>query len=577
MRSQPAETAPVARPPAASRAEYLRRRRSTPAGRQELRRFRRTALALAAYTAAVAAAVRLDLIAVTADEVTTAWGDLATERLLTAAAVKAAAALAVALTAPLAVSAARVAIRLRPWRPHSGTPAMWSAPPQRLQDTWPTWRAVAQAHMLQDHTPTTATPTRRTRHATLEQPTHSANEKHHAGHRGRAAVRSATPDEFLADHDRRLELSDIPERDRPEEIHDDPPEPELEPEPQPTAPKPRDPARGWTSQEATNRQNQLANRLKASEPQDYPQTTTDHADDPTEPKPEPEPEPEPKPELEPEPEPGPGPADTHRDGPGEDGQYLDDVADLYGESWQDDLADLPPEPKPEPEPELEPGPAAEPEPEPGPGPADTHRDGPGEDGQYLDDVADLYGESWQDDLADLPPEPEPDAPPEEPEAEEAAEPLVFWLCGPNAVSAERESLLALLFANNRRLHLKDGARILGLDRAALRMRLNRAAKDGWTHRASHAFWTLSEHVTTELEMLMAAVSTGEEAIAANIAAKIGPPLPALRDDWVDDHAGGATPREALRTLADDALASAAERWPNNPTFTAAVDRLYEDA
>ena len=154
---------------------------------------------------------------------------------------------------------------------------------------------------------------------------------------------------------------------------------------------------------------------------------------------------------------------------------------------------------------------------------------------------------------------------------------MFWLCGPNAVSAERESLLALLCANNRRLHLKDGARILGLDRAALRMRLNRAAKDGWTQRASHAFWTLSEHVTTELEMLMAAVSTGEEAIAANIASKIGPPLPALRDDWVDDHAGGATPREALRTLADDALASAAERWPNNPTFTTAADRLYEDA
>ena len=100
MRSQPAETAAPHQPPAASRGEYLRRRRSTPAGLQELRRFRRTAIALAAYTAAVAAAVRLDLIAVTADEVTTAWEDLATDRLLTTAAVKAAAALAVALTAP---------------------------------------------------------------------------------------------------------------------------------------------------------------------------------------------------------------------------------------------------------------------------------------------------------------------------------------------------------------------------------------------------------------------------------------------------------------------------------------------
>ena len=68
-----------------------------------------------------------------------------------------------------------------------------------------------------------------------------------------------------------------------------------------------------------------------------------------------------------------------------------------------------------------------------------------------------------------------------PLAASEAETLVFWLFGPNTkVSAERESILALLVANNRRIHLKDGARILGLEQATLRMRFTRASKDGWT-------------------------------------------------------------------------------------------------
>ena len=48
----------------------------------------------------------------------------------------------------------------------------------------------------------------------------------------------------------------------------------------------------------------------------------------------------------------------------------------------------------------------------------------------------------------------------------------------------------------------------------------RAAKDGWTERAGHAYWTLSDHVTTDLEMLMAAVTTGDEPVAARIASRL---------------------------------------------------------
>ena len=162
-------------------------------------------------------------------------------------------------------------------------------------------------------------------------------------------------------------------------------------------------------------------------------------------------------------------------------------------------------------------------------------------------------------------------------AEREREPLVFWLFGPNKVSAERESMLALLVANNRRLHLKDGARILELEPTTLRMRLTRAAKDGWTKHSGINHWSLSDRVTTELEMLITAVSDGDEHMAAQIADRIGPPLPALRADWIDSRAGGPTPREELRAAADTALASAAERWPTNRIFTDAADRLYEDA
>ena len=91
-----------------------------------------------------------------------------------------------------------------------------------------------------------------------------------------------------------------------------------------------------------------------------------------------------------------------------------------------------------------------------------------------------------------------------------------------------------------------------------------------------AYWTLSDHVTTDLAMLMAALTAGDEPVAARIASRIGPPLPSLRADWIDDHAGGA-PREELRAAADDALAAAAERWPHNTAFDPAADRLYEDA
>ena len=77
-------------------------------------------------------------------------------------------------------------------------------------------------------------------------------------------------------------------------------------------------------------------------------------------------------------------------------------------------------------------------------------------------------------------------------------------------------------------------------------------------------------------MLITAVADGDEHMASQIAERVGPPLPALWAEWLDNRAGGLTPREELRAAADDALARAAELWPTNRAFADAADRLYDD-
>ena len=427
----------------ATRDEYARRRLSTAAGLDELRQWRRTSAVLVVYTAAVIAALRLGAVAVNGDALRTAWVDLIDTGTITVAVVRAAFTLAVVLTLPLAGSAVSVAVRLRPWRPHSGRSVLWATPPQRLRTDWPAWRAAAQAHMLTDHAPS-ANP------ATLQsgprpQPGHSVD-----------LVEPATES----------------------------PQPVIEPEPQPV------------------------------------------------PDPEPVAEPEPEPVAEPEPGLASAAASPAEPATDTDSRLLDAMARVgAGGPWTDDLA-----------------------------------------GEEFEDPT-----APHDGLPSVPGETEtPTATPTSPPSAEP-ETLVFWLFGPNRkVSAERESMLALLVANNRRLHLKDGARILGLAQATLRMRFTRAAKEGWTKHSGINYWSLSDRVTTDLEMLITAVADEDEHMASQIAERVGPPLPALRADWIDNRAGGLTPREELRAAADAALARAAELWPTNRAFVDAADRLYDD-
>lgn len=109
-------------PPAvpATRGEYARRRLATAAGLQELRQWRTTGAVLAVYIAGLGTALRCGAVATSTDALHTAWMDLTDTRTITVAVVRAAFSVAVAFTLPLAGSAARVVVRLRPWRPHSG-------------------------------------------------------------------------------------------------------------------------------------------------------------------------------------------------------------------------------------------------------------------------------------------------------------------------------------------------------------------------------------------------------------------------------------------------------------------------
>ena len=422
----PAEHGPAQR---ASRRQYLRRRLATPAGRQELRRWRRFATILALHTAVVAAAASSGLIATSPDDFRAAWHTAAAARSLTAEALAAIAAAALAATLPLAVSTARITSRLRPWRPHSGTPPVRLAQPERLKANWPAWRAAAQAQMLAEAAPQTP----QLRHKPAPQ----------------TPPRAPAPEERQA----------LP-----------PPQPPPQAQEAPQAP-----------QEPPQAQEALQAPQEPPQAQEAPQA--------------PQPPPQPPPQAPQEP------------------PQAQEAPQAPQEPTQAQEAPQAPQPPP--------------------------------------------------------PEGAPQQPPEQAR--------VLWLYSTNEeMSHRRQSVLVFMVFNNRACHQVEAERILGVSGPALRGRLRRAADDGWTRYEAHNYWTLDASVTTDLEILLAAIEDSDEAFAAKVAARMGPPVPTLRDDWIDDHAGGPTPRERLRAGADDALAGAAERWPHNRAFPDAADRLYED-
>ncbi len=141
----------------------------------------------------------------------------------------------------------------------------------------------------------------------------------------------------------------------------------------------------------------------------------------------------------------------------------------------------------------------------------------------------------------------------------------------------RESLLAVLVAAGaNRAKTDEVAGILRSTQENVRSLMRRAEKDGWVIRESPADWALAPQVRTDIALLVDAVDQNDEQTAEAIAATIGPPLPTVTDEWLDQLIADPTPRKELRLAAAEILTAAAEQWPQNPAWLAATDRLYGD-
>ena len=139
----------------------------------------------------------------------------------------------------------------------------------------------------------------------------------------------------------------------------------------------------------------------------------------------------------------------------------------------------------------------------------------------------------------------------------------------------RQSLLAVLIAAGaNRAKTDEVASILRTTAENARSLLRRAEKDGWVIRESPADWAIAPSVKTDFGLLVDAVDDNDEPVATAIAATIGPPLPSVRGEWLDQFIADPTPRKELRLAAAEILTTAAEQWPQNPAWLAATDRLY---
>ena len=183
-------------------------------------------------------------------------------------------------------------------------------------------------------------------------------------------------------------------------------------------------------------------------------------------------------------------------------------------------------------------------------------------------------------------EPAPAAPPPQPAALEdlvaRADQIkvrwgkVFNLYSSNSpMRKARQSILAVLIAaGTNRAKTDEVAGILRSTAENVRSLMRRAEKDGWVAREGPADWVIAPGVKTDFGLLVDAVDDNDEDTAAAIAATIGPPLPAVHDEWLDQLIADPTPRKELRLAAAEILNTAAEQWPQNPAWLQATDRLY---
>lgn len=158
------------------------------------------------------------------------------------------------------------------------------------------------------------------------------------------------------------------------------------------------------------------------------------------------------------------------------------------------------------------------------------------------------------------------------------------------MTSDRYNVLAFLMHNGGRVNAREAAGRLNIPphgdmrRAAHNAgeRFRRARQDGWVVADGKAagYWLVHDRVVTDLDLLIRAVEKKEdEVLAASVAATVGPPLPLLEEGhpqhvWAFKVLGKRGLVDSMVAKLSNLLDGATEKWPNNPTFPAAVDQIY---
>ena len=169
--------------------------------------------------------------------------------------------------------------------------------------------------------------------------------------------------------------------------------------------------------------------------------------------------------------------------------------------------------------------------------------------------------------------------------------LLFRLLGRmEELNPRQYNTLAFMLYNDRRVHKKEIASCLHVNDdqpskavEAIRSRLNRMPP-GWAEPDDRAdgYWMIPDTVHTDLDLLFEATERNNETLASALAAAAGPPMPMLEEtdpetNWAHHRLlRGSNIKDELLARASDAIDTATEKWPSNPVFPQASDRLYGD-
>ncbi len=152
----------------------------------------------------------------------------------------------------------------------------------------------------------------------------------------------------------------------------------------------------------------------------------------------------------------------------------------------------------------------------------------------------------------------------------------FRLFGPNpgAHLADIEVVAAFcIHAPRQPISVTELARLLGMEKETLRSRVRRATNAGWLTTAAVGQYKVSDDIDIDLAQLIGSVQDHDLDTALSVAAGVGPELPGIEAEWLDQATSGPTPRQDLTDAIQHVLADAADLWPDETTFGDAANRV----